>query len=52
MSNRLDSFSHGLPHLGQSLGVGLSCLRFFTTSRMLCSMPMFVRRLLAWLGLC
>jgi len=34
MSKRLDSLNLGFPHLGQSLGVGLSCLRFPTTSRM------------------
>jgi len=39
MSKRLESRSLGLPHLGQSLGVGLLCFRFFTTSRMFCSMP-------------
>jgi len=40
MSKRLESLSLGLPHLGHSLGVGRLCFRFFTTSRMFCSMPM------------
>jgi len=40
MSKRLESRSWGLPHLGQSLGVGRLCFRFFTTSRMFCSMSM------------
>ncbi len=42
MSKRLDSLSFGLPHLGQSLGVGLSCFRFPTTSRMFRSIPIGV----------
>ena len=46
MSKRLESLSLELPHLGQSLGVGLSCFRFPTTSRMFRSIPIGVRWLL------
>jgi len=43
MSKRLDSLSLGFPHRGQSLGAGLSCLRFPTTSRMFRSNSIGVR---------
>jgi len=42
MSNRLESLSFGLAHLGQNLGVGGLCLRLLTTSRKFWSMPKLI----------
>ena len=42
MSKRVDKPIFGLPQRGQSLGVAFLCFRFPTTSRMLCSIPMWV----------
>jgi hypothetical protein len=42
MSKRLESLSFGLPHFGQSLGVGELCLRLLTTSRKFWSRPKLI----------